>query len=260
MRLAITSLILLIIGSLLLGAGCTPDAGLKRSLERVERDNYELQRKLYAKDEENTELRQDLAEQQLYRDQIETEIQRMTESFDELSAMHDQAIAKGSGYGRPLPPRLVAALRDFAQNNGELLSYDSSKGLVRLNSDLTFDLGSDKVKPEAEAVIGQLGEICAETDAAGFRIIIVGHTDDMPISRAETKAAHPTNWHLSVHRAIAVKKVLQRSVPGERLAVMGFGEFKPIADNLPGNKGNPLNRRVEIYIAPEQSELPSGGL
>ena len=260
MRLAITSLILVVIGSLLVCAGCASEVGLKASLDRSERENYELQRRLNEREDENIELQRGLAEQQLYREKIDEEIQQMNDSFNTLSAMHEEAIARGSGYGRPLPPHLVAALKDFAENNGELLSYDSSKGLVRLNSDLTFDLGSDKVKPGAEAVLGQLGKICAETDAAGFRIIIVGHTDDAPITRAETKADHPTNWHLSVHRAIAVKAVLQKSVPEERLAVMGFGEFKPIADNVPGNKGNPLNRRVEIYIAPEGSHLPSGGL
>jgi len=33
--------------------------------------------------------------------------------------------------------------------------------------------------------------------------------------------------------------------------VRGFGEFRPIVPNRAGKKGNPLNRRVEIYIIPK---------
>jgi len=82
-----------------------------------------------------------------------------------------------------------------------------------------------------------------------FDIIIAGHTDDIPIKRPETRAKHPTNWHLSVHRAIAVLNVMESSsIDPKRLSARGFGEYRPIAENLAGNKGNPQNRRVEIYI------------
>ena len=37
----------------------------------------------------------------------------------------------------------------------------------------------------------------------------------------------------------------------ERGSVRGFGEFRPIVPNEPNKKGNPQNRRVEIYIVPK---------
>jgi len=37
----------------------------------------------------------------------------------------------------------------------------------------------------------------------------------------------------------------------KRLSVRAFGEYRPIEPNQPGKKGNPKNRRVEIYIVPE---------
>jgi flagellar motor protein MotB len=55
-------------------------------------------------------------------------------------------------------------------------------------------------------------------------------------------------------------ELLKKSMPEERLAVMGFGEFKPIVKNAPNNQGNPLNRRVEIFIVPRDLEVPSAGL
>jgi len=73
----------------------------------------------------------------------------------------------------------------------------------------------------------------------------------MRIGRPATRQKHPTNWHLSAHRAIAVEKVLAQAGMNEiRLAVMGMGEFRPIEPNKPNQEGNPRNRRVEIYIVP----------
>ena len=86
---------------------------------------------------------------------------------------------------------------------------------------------------------------------SGYIARIVGHTDNVPIGRPETKAKHPTNWHLSVHRAIAVKDLLTRTgVDPSRMSVAGYGEHRPIAPN--SAKGNDLNRRVEIYLVRPQ--------
>ena len=97
--------------------------------------------------------------------------------------------------------------------------------------------GSDQVKPEAASALDALAKICSTQDAQAYQVLIVGHTDDMRISRPETRAKHPTNWHLSVHRAIAVMNILKKGMPAHRLAVMGFGEFRPLAPNQPNHQG-----------------------
>jgi len=43
----------------------------------------------------------------------------------------------------------------------------------------------------------------------------------------------------------------ENKIDPKRMSARGFGEYRPIADNKPNKKGNPLNRRVEIYIVPE---------
>jgi flagellar motor protein MotB len=40
-------------------------------------------------------------------------------------------------------------------------------------------------------------------------------------------------------------------IPPERMSARGFGEYRPLELNAPGKKGNPVNRRVEIYIVPK---------
>jgi chemotaxis protein MotB len=36
----------------------------------------------------------------------------------------------------------------------------------------------------------------------------------------------------------------------KRISVRGFGEFRPIEANEANKKGNPKNRRVELYLIP----------
>ena len=106
---------------------------------------------------------------------------------------------------------------------------------------------------EAKSALGKFAEVVKGAEATRFHIYIVGHTDDMRIGSA-TARRHPDNWYLSVHRAISVKGVLvPAGVQDKRIGVIGFGEYHPVAPNAPGKKGNPLNRRVEIWIvSPER--------
>ena len=88
-------------------------------------------------------------------------------------------------------------------------------------------------------------------EAQQFDVVIAGHTDDVPIKKAATKQKHPTNWHLSVHRSIAVLNVMTANkVDPTRVSVRGFGEYRPMTENKPNKRGNPTNRRVELYIVP----------
>jgi len=165
-----------------------------------------------------------------------------------LIASMQQRLLQG---GFTLPVELSTMLEDFAEDK-EMVTYDSGRGVVKFKSDLLFELGSDKVAPAAGDAVRSLCKILNSEQGKKFDIIIAGHTDDLRISRPATREKHPTNWHLSAHRAISVLNVMTRSnVTPERISIRGFGEYRPIAPNKPNKKGNPQNRRVEIYIVPK---------
>ncbi|HNS19941.1 MAG TPA: OmpA family protein [Sedimentisphaerales bacterium] len=150
-----------------------------------------------------------------------------------------------------LPVELNDALEEFARGS-DLVEYDASRGLVKFKSDLLFEKGSDVVTSQAAEAVRKLAQILNSEQARQFHVIVAGHTDDMPIQRADTRAKHPTNRALSSHRAIAVVEVMEKSgIESVRLSTRGFGEYRPIEPNAAGKKGNPKNRRVEIYIVPE---------
>ncbi len=163
----------------------------------------------------------------------------------ELIASMQERLLLGGG---ALPVELSTMLEDFAKKH-DMVTFDSSRGIIKLKSDLLFEKGSDKVQSSAIQAIKLLCGILNSEEAKKFDVIIAGHTDDIPIGRPETRAKHPTNWHLSAHRAISVLNVMGSSkIDSQRMSVRGFGEYRPFVENKPKKKGNPQNRRVEIYI------------
>jgi chemotaxis protein MotB len=154
-----------------------------------------------------------------------------------------------------LPADLDAKLKQFASAHPSEVTYDAVSGTIKWRGDLMFPLGSDDVKPSSASSIASFTDIIKSDAAAEFEVIVAGHTDNTPIGKPATRAKHPTNWHLSSHRAIAVGDTLrQNGYPGERIGVMGCGEYRPIADNAtPAGKSS--NRRVEIYLVPRGTVL-----
>ena len=66
-------------------------------------------------------------------------------------------------------------------------------------------------------------------EAKTGEILIEGHTDDTPIHNQQ----FPSNWELSTARAISVVRyfVEKHNISPQKLSALGFGEFRPIADN-----------------------------
>jgi len=154
---------------------------------------------------------------------------------------------------RVLPAELDSAIKNFAAQYPSDVIYDAQRGVVKWKSDLLFALGSDVVKESAAAPLSGFAKIMKSQAAAGFEVLVVGHTDNTRIAQPRTMEQHPTNWHLSVHRAIAVGKVLRDDgLQPERIGVMGFGEYRPIASNA-SDSGKSQNRRVELFVVPEGS-------
>jgi chemotaxis protein MotB len=166
---------------------------------------------------------------------------------DLIASMQQRLLSSGAA----LPVELGTMLEDFAKEH-DMVTYDSSRGIVKFKSDLLFEKGSDKVASTAVEAVKLLCEIMNSEEAEQFDVIIAGHTDDIPIQRPATREKHPTNWHLSAHRAISVLNVMTtNNIASERMSIRGFGEYRPFAENKPDKKGNPQNRRVEIYIVPK---------
>ena len=78
------------------------------------------------------------------------------------------------------------------------------------------------------------------------RILISGHTDNVPINSAQ----FPSNWELSSMRALNFMKFIlaqDNRINPARFSALGCSEYRPIADNST-EEGRTQNRRVEVLI------------
>ena len=132
---------------------------------------------------------------------------------------------------------------------------DEVTGLNKFPEDVLFDLGSAELRPEVMPILKEFANVVNSGANSGMRLLIVGHTDDQRIARGATMAKHPTNWHLSTDRADQVILQLRElGVEPSRMAAMGYSRFQPLETSL-DEVSRQRNRRVELYIVPESSEL-----
>lgn len=183
---------------------------------------------------------------------LQEKIVALQQTLDEKDRLIKQMQGQLLTGGAALPPELSTLLEDFAKSHSGMVTYDAEKGIVKFSSDLLFNKGSDEVTSSAASAVKSLCGILNSPEAQDFDIVIAGHTDDIPIQKPDTLKLHPTNWHLSVHRAISVEKIMEASnVNPNRMSVRGFGEYRPVVPNAPNKGGAEENRRVEIYIVPK---------
>ncbi len=79
------------------------------------------------------------------------------------------------------------------------------------------------------------------------KIIVAGHTDDVPI-RTEW---YRSNWELSAARAVTMAhELLKGGVDPKRMIVSGYADTEPLVPNS-NRKNRARNRRVEIILMQE---------
>ena len=115
---------------------------------------------------------------------------------------------------------------------------------VEVGSNVLFSTGSAFLDNDAEMIVKNLAEVLKSTKNT---ITVEGFTDNIPIHNT----IYPSNWELSADRAAAVASAfIAAGIEAKRLAVTGYGENFPIADNATA-KGQKKNRRIIIVVEKE---------
>ena len=114
--------------------------------------------------------------------------------------------------------------------------------IIRISESAIFDLGKAELKPQAKKM---LDLISIQLLKIPNHVRVEGHTDNLPISNERFKS----NWELSTSRATECLKYLieKHTFPPERIAALGYAEFRPIALNT-SVEGRAKNRRVDIVV------------
>ncbi len=126
---------------------------------------------------------------------------------------------------------------------GKITATLEKRGLViRIAESTFFDLGSADLMPQAASVLDLITELITKIPN---HIRVEGHTDNLPIKSAR----YPSNWELSVNRAtVCVRYLIEKhGFNPEKIAALGYGEYRPIASNDTVD-GRNKNRRVDIIV------------
>ncbi len=167
---------------------------------------------------------------------------RRREPKEEGDPGHRGGVSQERQALQELRDKLVKAFPDLLAT-GKLAILEEQEGLMmRISETALFDLGSAAIQSQAEAV---LSAIASFLSGLPNDIRVEGHTDSLPIRSGK----YTSNWELSGARAASVVSyfIVKGGIAPQRLALAGYGEYRPVAADVPG-KGHPANRRVEIMV------------
>jgi len=133
-----------------------------------------------------------------------------------------------------------------APGDVEFLKVEGGYG-VRVTDAVLFDSGSDEIKPEGKEILLKVAQQIGSQPYQ--RIWVRGHTDSVPVKRAQTIERFPHgNLELSAARAVEVGAFLSKNgVSEDKVVVAGFGPGEPVAPN-DTEEHKRKNRRVEIFV------------
>lgn len=111
-----------------------------------------------------------------------------------------------------------------------------------IQASVLFDTGSSRLRSSSYPMLRKLAAYLKTLDNS---VVISGHTDNKPVQNKE----YQSNWELSCDRSVKVLRYLTDScaVDPTRFVALGYGEYRPVADNSTA-AGREKNNRVEILV------------
>ncbi len=148
------------------------------------------------------------------------------------------------GTGRRLDvlgERARAIAEEAARPEGVKVRRTEEGLVISLADTFFFDSGGARLSADAaqtlKRIAGLLGPI-------PNHVRVEGHTDSVQVATQR----HPSNWHLSVLRAVEVLGIFEREgIPPYRLSASGFADQRPLVSNAT-LAGRRMNRRVDIVV------------
>ncbi|OGQ98940.1 MAG: hypothetical protein A2505_03390 [Deltaproteobacteria bacterium RIFOXYD12_FULL_55_16] len=159
-----------------------------------------------------------------------------------LSQAQDEVFAaEGREFSR-IKDELQDNLQEYAAKNEVGLTVNERGLVISLKEAGFFPSGAARVQAQA---LPLLDRIATSISRSPNPIRIEGHTDNVSVK----SPAFPSNWELSTARANSLVHYLieKHGFKGSKLAVTGYAEYRPIADNA-SEEGRKLNRRVDIVL------------
>jgi chemotaxis protein MotB len=219
--------------------------GLKTTVGSLSSEMDRLKGDLRSSEQALSEAQNRLASQTAQAGQLKEDLVKMQQALSELERRKAQADATLAQFRD-----LLARFKSLIDSGTLKVKIVNGRMVVELATDILFPAGSASLSKAGKEAIASVAKVLA--DIPGREYQVVGHTDNVPIANAQ----FPSNWYLGASRAIAVTDLLvANGLPPERVSAASSGDTKPAETNRTP-EGRKINRRIEIVIVPDLSQLP----
>ena len=188
------------------------------------------------------QLRAESAKEKTATAELKEKLLQSEGRIDELQKENERAAQSH----RSMEDEMRAAL----ESKDVTISQLQGKLTVNILDRVLFDSGEAELKSGGEEVLRKVAAVLAQHP--NVKLHVIGHTDNVPI-RAGARNRFPSNWELSTARATSAVRFLSEKagIEPRRLGAVGYGEFRPVADNTTA-EGRARNRRIAITILSEE--------
>jgi len=205
-------------------------AALDGERKSLEEQKGSLQQQKTALEQDKASLEREQADLRRQNEALEAQKSQLLSASKQSQAQYDS---------------LVSNLSEQVQKGQLQVRRYKDMLTVDVAEQLFFDSGRAALKDSGKKVLKEVADAMKTYEDKAIRV--VGHTDDVPISKAAQKV-FPSNWELSAARATTVVRFLQEAgIAPERLIATGRAEYAPVAPN-DSPEGRQKNRRIEITL------------
>jgi chemotaxis protein MotB len=228
-------------------------ANLEKDVDRLNSRISDLTKQVDFLKESHTQALLQLENMSVITKQQSESIKKSMENIGAKDAFI-QTLQQQMAYKDSLNMVLVMNLKGAIGNlDDKDINIKVDKGVVYIDiSDkLLFKSGKYEVTDQAKVVLGKVAMVLKNQPDIEF--MVEGHTDNVPY---RGNAFLNDNWDLSVKRATAIVRLLQKEygMDPTKMAAAGRSEYLPVADNQT-TEGKALNRRTRIVILPQLDQF-----
>lgn len=189
-----------------------------------------------------------------------TLLEEIKQSTSQSSSRLDVSLEEKERMKQEIMEQALENTQVEAEKIEERLKDDINKGLVsvetqglkiiiRINEKGSFGSGTATLKSGFEPVMNRITD---SVITAKGKVLVAGHTDDIPISTEWYRS----NWELSAGRSVTVAEFMlkNKQLDQKRVIIEGHADSEPLVPNT-SNENRAKNRRVEVILVQDDPTI-----
>ncbi|MCW3124874.1 MAG: OmpA family protein [Bacteroidetes bacterium] len=179
---------------------------------------------------------------------VKQSLQSLGEKDNLINGLNS-AMARKDSLNMALVMNLKGAIGDLGDKDINI-KVDKSAVYIDISDKMLFSSGKSTVTDNAKVVLGKVAKVLDAYPDIEF--LVEGHTDSVSVKTD----CLDDNWDLSVKRATAVVRILQKQygIQPSRMTAAGRGQYVPV-DSNDNADGRAHNRRTRIVILPQMDQF-----